>query len=142
MCPGFDYHPCQGRKKRCPIFPAGNMNAACVPMFNFLVHIMLVYNILFRAVPRKSVNASLQKSVNLIKMPGTTWNIFPCALHSINILSSNGKRNGESESIPYGLEWVLVFFTCGKRLSFRQSLYFFLHVCYHFPIRNPLKKHI
>ena len=51
------------------------------------------FNILFRVVPGKSLMFIFKKLVNQIKIPGTTWNIFPCALHSITILAGNGAQS-------------------------------------------------
>ena len=67
------------------------------------------------------------------------WALLPmCVAPNYRAYRQKGKR----ESIPYGLIRFGYFAHAQKDCHSGSLFIFFLLVCYHFPIRNPLKKHI
>ena len=83
------------------------------------------FNILFQVVPGKSLMFIFKKLVNQIKIPGTTWNIFPCALHSITILAGKTEKANLFHTVWNGF-WR---FSYAEKDCHSGSLFIFSYMC-------------
>ena len=66
-----------------------------------------------------------KKLVNQIKIPGTTWNIFPCALHSITILAGKTEKANLFHTVWNGF-WR---FSHAEKDCHSGSLFIFSRMC-------------